>query len=484
MKIHKKITMNLKTLIIKIQITKMFYVRFIGVVLVLLCFFACIDSNNRKSETTSSSKPNILLLFSDDHQSDLINALGNPYIQTPNLDKLIWSGTTFTQTFTETPTCVPSRASLLTGCSALTHNSFHPRYSGTGNDSLQKWPQTMKDAGYTTFWTGKWNAHGGPEKWGVEKRSRIFSRGMGSHTMTFRENDSTYTGFSSELFADAGIEFLNQKHSKPFFLTVAFTAPHDPRTPPLEYKEMYSPNEVPLPANFYTEYPYEDGYKSIRDEKLLPFPRNVDSVRNEIALYYGMISHMDKQIGRILNTLKQNGLEKNTIVIYASDNGLALGHHGLLGKQSFYRHSLNVPLIMSGPEIPKNAKIDAYVYLYDLFPTICDITGIETPKTVESKSFLPLLKGSQTPIHEYMFGALGNFKRSVTTKEFKLIRHYRSKEELKGTDEYLFYDLQNDPLEIVNQIKNPIYSMEVNTLKKVLENGQQHKNDFLQSESF
>lgn len=199
-------------------------------------------------------------------------------------------------------------------------------------------------------------------------------------------------------------------------MTVAFTAPHDPRTPPQEYKEMYSPMEVPLPANFYSEYPYEDGYKTIRDEKLLPFPRNVDSVRNEIALYYGMISHMDTQIGRIIKTLDDNGLEKNTIVIYASDNGLAIGHHGLLGKMSFYRHSLNVPLIIRGEGISENVKTDAYVYLSDLYPTICDIVGIEIPKTVETKSFLPILKGDSTIINEFMFGALSDLKRSVTSK--------------------------------------------------------------------
>ncbi|MDO6438693.1 sulfatase-like hydrolase/transferase [Cyclobacterium sp. 1_MG-2023] len=448
----------------------------------LVIIFLTIIATSCNTKEKNESKPNILLLLSDDHQADLINALGNPYIKTPSLDKLVQEGTTFTQAFTETPTCVPSRASLLTGSSSLTHNSFFPRYSGSGNESLQKWPQTMKDNGYTTFWTGKWNAYGKPEKWGIDILSRISYGGMGSHTKTFEENDSTITGFSSELYADAAIRFLNEKQSSPFFLTVAFTAPHDPRTPPQEYKEMYSPMEVPLPANFYSEYPYEDGYKTIRDEKLLPFPRNVDSVRNEIALYYGMISHMDTQIGRILKTLDDNGLEKNTIVIYASDNGLAIGHHGLLGKMSFYRHSLNVPLIIRGEGISENVKTDAYVYLSDLYPTICDIVGIEIPKTVETKSFLPILKGDSTIINEFMFGALSDLKRSVTSKKYKLIRHYRSEERPEGTDEYLFYDIKNDPLEIVNQVENVKFSEEISKLKIILANWQKEKNDFLPSE--
>lgn len=187
-------------------------------VIIFLTIIAASCNTKEKNESkTVEAKPNILLLLSDDHQADLINALGNPYIKTPSLDKLVQEGTTFTQAFTETPTCVPSRASLLTGSSSLTHNSFFPRYSGSGNESLQKWPQTMKDNGYTTFWTGKWNAYGKPEKWGIDILSRISYGGMGSHTKTFEENDSTITGFSSELYADAAIRFLNEKQSSPFF---------------------------------------------------------------------------------------------------------------------------------------------------------------------------------------------------------------------------------------------------------------------------
>lgn len=452
-------------------------------VLLILIVMPC-KQGEAHTNKGPDTRPNILLLFSDDHQADLINTLGNPYIHTPNLDKLVHNGTTFTQAFTETPTCVPSRASLLTGCSALTHNSFYPDYSGSGNKALEKWPQTMQKAGYRTFWTGKWNACGAPEAWGIEGGSRIFRGGMGSHTMTLTEHDTTYTGFSSELFADAAIDFLNQEQSKPFFLTVAFTAPHDPRTPPEAYGKMYNPMEVPLPASFYSEYPYEDGYKDIRDEKLLPFPRTVDAIRHEIALYYGMISHMDTQIGRILETLKQTGLEKNTIIIYASDNGLALGHHGLLGKMSFYRHSLNVPLIMSGKGIPENFKTDTYVYLHDLYPTICELIGVAIPDTVEYKSFLPILKGDTASIHDTMYGALSNLKRSVTTKHYKLVRHYRDTKKSTGKNEYLFYDMANDPLEIVNQINNPKYSKKISALKFKLEQWQKEKHDFLSSVAY
>lgn len=450
--------------------------------ILLLFILALAFSRCNQSAVTveqESTQPNILLLFSDDHQASAINALGNPYIKTPNIDKLVAEGTAFTQTFTETPTCSPSRTALLTGCGSLTHGTFYPKYAGSVNENLKRWPQTMKDAGYKTFWTGKFNTHGKPHEWGVEETSRIYPRGMGDHNMTFKEDGKVVEGFSSELFADAMISFLDKKHDNPFFATIAFTAPHDPRTPPGKYKTMYNPNEVPLPANLLSHYNYDDGYENFRDEVLIDYPRTIDNVRQEIADYYGMISHMDEQIGRILDALKSNGLDENTIVIYCSDNGLAIGHHGLLGKFSFYQHSLNVPLIMRGPSIPKNTKTDIHVYLHDLFPTICEMTGVEIPETVESKSFSSVLKGDNNPVHEYMFGSLSDLKRSVTTRDSKLIRHYHSENSNTGTDEYLFFDMNNDPLEIINQIENPEFSDEIALLKEVLKNRQIEKKDFL-----
>lgn len=450
-----------------------------SILLILLTVFVFSARGGDINKRSKSAKPNILLLFSDDHQSTAINALGNPYIKTPNIDKLVKQGMAFTNAFTETPTCSPSRTALLTGCGSLTHGTFYPKYAGSVNKNLKRWPQTMKEAGYETFWTGKFNTHGKPQEWGVEEASRIFPRGMGDHHMTFTEDGKKVSGFSSELFADAMIRFLNKQHDKPFFATVAFTAPHDPRTPPGEYSTMYKPNEVPLPANLLSHYNYNDGYEKIRDEMLIPYPRNLDTVRQEIANYYGMITHMDAQIGRILEALNQNGLDKNTIVIYASDNGLSIGHHGLMGKFSFYKHSLLVPLIMRGPSIPQDKTTDIHVYLHDVFPTICEMTGIEIPETVEAKSFLSVLEGDTKPIHQYMFGSLSNLKRSVTTTDYKLIRHYHAENTENSTDEYLFFDLKNDPLEIINQIDNPKFSAEIARLKEVLKKRQIRKKDFL-----
>ena len=140
---------------------------------------------------------------------------------------------------------------------------------------------------------------------------------------------------------------------------VALTSPHDPRTPPPPYDRLYDPTKIPLPKNFYPIHPFDNGDLNVRDEQLLPTPRTPEAIKKEIALYYGMISEMDAQVGRILVTLEKEGLMENTLIVFAGDNGLAVGQHGLLGKQNLYEHSIRVPMIFSGPGIPKNKKEDS-----------------------------------------------------------------------------------------------------------------------------
>ena len=190
--------------------------------------------------------------------------------------------------------------------------------------------------------------------------------------------DGQRTGekFSSELFADSAIEFLqNHDGKKPFFAYVAFTAPHDPRQPPLGYREPYYRKLPPLPANFLPQLPFDNGMmQGGRDENLAAWPRTEAMIRDQLAEYYGLITHLDEQIGRILAALEKSGQAENTIIIFAADNGLALGSHGLLGKQSVYEHSMRTPLIIAGPGIPRGKATRAFTYLLDLFPTLCDVT--------------------------------------------------------------------------------------------------------------
>src|SRR5690606_25798798 len=187
-------------------------------------------------------------------------------------------------------------------------------------------------------------------------------------------------------------EFLNRDmNSQPFFLYLSYTAPHDPRMAPEEFASQYPPDEILLPENFMPEHPFPNGELKIRDENLAPFPRTEENTREHIAAYYAMISHVDAQIGRVLDALDQSGQAENTMIIFAGDNGLAVGQHGLMGKQNLYEHSIRVPLIISGPGIPQGEKRETLCYLLDLFPTLCEFIDIPTPDSVEGVSFAPVI---------------------------------------------------------------------------------------------
>jgi arylsulfatase A-like enzyme len=265
--------------------------------------------------------------------------------------------------------------------------------------------------------------------------------------------------FSSELFADAAIEFLQQyRGKKPFFALVSFTAPHDPRTPPGEYARMYDPARIPLPANFFPQHPFDNGELKVRDEQLAPFPRTPEVVRQHLADYYGMISHLDAQIGRILEVLKSSPFASETVVVFASDNGLAVGQHGLLGKQNLYEHSVRVPLILAGPGISPGQS-SALVYLHDVYPTLCEILGIPVAEGVEAQSVLPIIRGEASVGRNHLLFAYRQEQRALREGPWKLIR-YR----VAGVETVQLFHLAEDPWERTNLAEDPQYSQLRQTL--------------------
>jgi arylsulfatase A-like enzyme len=358
---------------------------------------------------------------------------------------------------------------------------MYPRYSSAFNKELlpATWPTSFKKVGYRTFWTGKWNTFGRPADFGIDETSRVFKGGMGSHKMTFVEDGKKVTGFSSELFADAAIRFLKtvSENERPFFATVAFTAPHDPRTPPPLYKQMYDPSTISAPPSFMPVHPFDDGYFNIRDEKLLPRPRDRDEVAEEIAAYYGMITHMDDQIGRILDALDATGKRKNTLIIYLGDHGLALGNHGLLGKMSMYSHSTETPLIIAGPGIPKGEVRDALAYLHDLFPTTCSLAGIPVPDSVEGLDLSPVIRGERKDVRDYIYCANSNLQRMVRDQRYKLMRFYRDEKRKMGSNRYAFFDLVKDPHELHDLIDAPKHQKRIADFKDRLAEWQERMGD-------
>lgn len=437
-------------------------------------------------------QPNIIFCFADDQRFDTIAALGHPHVKTPNLDRLVNQGTTFTQAHIPGGSCgavcMPSRAMLHTGQSL-----FH--IDGIGQSIPESTPllgELLQQAGYQTFGSGKW--HNGRESYhrSFTDGDEIFFGGMADHwnvpayhfdptgkydatcpiimdpmqtnTVLQRECDHINSGMhSSTMIADAGIEFLrNGRSDKPFFAYLSFLAPHDPRTMPQEFLDMYDPESIPLPPNFMEEHPFDNGVLQIRDETLAAQPRQPDEVRRHIAEYYAMISHLDYEIGRVIHELEVQGLANNTVIVFAADNGLAVGQHGLFGKQNCYDHSLRVPMVIAGPGI-NYAREETPVMHYDLFPTICELAGV-TPPDGDGSSLVPALKGETLTNRECLYFAYTHLQRAIRHGAYKLIE-YAVEGEPRRTQ---LFNLKNDPWETNNLADDPAYADQIESLSTEL----------------
>ena len=256
----------------------------------------------------------------------------------------------------------------------------------------------------------------------------------------------------SEVLADDASEYLEQaaKSNKPFMMYLCFNAPHDPRQAPQAYQEKYPYDTIKVPESFQPRYPFNIGSNKIRDEKLAPFPRTPYSIQVNRSEYYALITHMDTQIGKIFTALEASGKADNTIIIYTADHGLACGHHGLLGKQNMYEHSLRVPFIISAPKLgfPIGKTITSPIYLQDAIATCVDIAGAEKPDTLEFNSLLPLLEGKIPAKNQDIYGSYRDTQRMVIHNNYKLILYPK-------TNKLRLYNLKTDPLELKDISKDP-----------------------------
>jgi len=207
---------------------------------------------------------------------------------------------------------------------------------------------------------------------------------------------------------------------------------------------------------------------------LAPFPRTPEVVRKHLADYYACISYVDSQIGRVLAALQEAGRAEDTLVVFAGDNGLALGQHGLFGKQSVYEHSVRVPLVMRGPGVPAGARQNGFVYNYDIFPTVCEMAGVPIPGTVEGRSLAPVLAGRAKAVRDSVFAAYRNLQRMVRDERYKLIKY-----SVKGEKHTQLFDLVDDPWETKSLADDPAYARQLAALERRLKQWQRDTGDTL-----
>lgn len=423
-------------------------------------------------------RPNIVILFTDDQQAATVDRGVLRQVRTPNIDRLSGRGVSMRSAYVmggpHGAVCMPSRAMLLTGM----HHFRLPRgitwtwsapSAERGRHDGPTLPSLLRDAGYETFFTGKW--HNGRPFFAAnfEGGDAIFFGGMSDHdavpvhefdpTGRYEASNATRPDtHSSELFTDAALEFLRDRDGeRPFLLMVSYTAPHDPRTSPKPFASMYPPEEVALPANFMSAHPFPIGDLDVRDERLAPLPRTPEVVREHIADYHGIVTHLDAQIGRMLDELDDRGFADDTVVILVGDNGLALGQHGLLGKQNIYEHSSRVPMIVAGPGVPAGETRDGLCYVHDLFPTVLEWCGVPVADNVDARSLVPMLSPGAEEIRPtlllgYSTGAMldtpdgprpKGVLRGVRSGEWKLIESW-----CEGVRTTRLFDLESDPWEL------------------------------------
>ena len=342
---------------------------------------------------------------------------------------------------------------LLSGRSLFHLNRIKP--------SSPSLPKTMRGAGYQTYHHGK----RGNTPHGIHQAFEI-------NKYIYDDQKERRSGYPGKEIADDAIAFLKGRdRSKPFFAYLAFGNPHDPRVANPEDRSRYDEAGLPLPGNYLPVHPFDNGEMMIRDEALAPWPRTPEVVRRHLADYYAVITHLDRQIGRILETLRQTGEYENTIIIFTSDHGLAIGSHGLFGKQNVYEDGMKVPLVFSGPGIG-HGESGAFVYLFDLFPTICELVGTEVPEGLDGRSVAPILKGERDEVRDTVFLAYRGVQRAVRQGDWKLIRYPR-------VDRTQLFDLADDPGETKNLAGEPGQRERVEAMMALLRRQQEAVGDTL-----
>jgi len=420
---------------------------------------AVLLANLLATEGVAAERPNVLFLLADDLRADTLGALGHPIVQTPNLDQLARRGVIFRNAYclggNSPAVCLPSRNMLLSG---RAYFRWQGPYAPADRPNF---PTSMKDAGYVAY------HHGKRGNVAVEIQKRF------DENHILQDEKERTSGQPGKTVIDGALDFLHRRDaSKPFFMYLAFEAPHDPRVAAPEFRKPYEARETPLPRNFLPLHPFDNGEMTVRDEKLAAWPRTEAEIRQHLRDYHAVITGLDYHIGRLLRRLDDLDLSKNTLIIFSSDNGLAIGSHGLMGKQSLYDHSMKVPLLFAGPGVPRGES-SALVYLHDLYPTVLEMIGATIPQGLDGQSFAREFTRDQAKggtRRESLFLAYRDEQRAVRDARWKLIRYPKlNKSQL--------FDLSNDPDEMHDLAANPAHAAEMERLMELMKDWQRQLGD-------
>jgi arylsulfatase A-like enzyme len=477
---------------------------------ILLAFLSVIFSNCKQSST--AEYPNIVIIFTDQQNANMMSVAGNPLVNTPNMDKIAETGVYFTQTYCSSPVCGPSRSSLITG--------FMPSSTGVvwNGDALKDEIMNnnigflLRQHGYNTIWAGKWHL---PESYPQQIDSKI-GKTPGFDMLPFWDKNEKIWAFGNDTdvpLSDAVENFLDTcKKNKPFFLAVSYHNPHDICFYPRKVGWFTENDSLLEIKNWGNKHRIADVIGTNPDSfnTLPPLPKNHEigtnepTFVNEKRLYpneYGAETHMsygfsekewrgylnaysrltemvDVEVGKIIYALKRNGLHRNTIIIFTSDHGDGAAAHKWSAKNSLYKESAMVPLIISWPgKINANAKNStSLVSLTDVVPTLLDLIGINTDINFHGKSLKPVLYNQKKKIHDYVVVELADDKFSPDRKG-RLVRSENFTYCLYSNGEEQLYDVANDPMEMTNLAGVADYAEIIQKHKQMLNEWMKKIND-------
>jgi len=425
-------------------------------------------------------EPNVLFILTDDQRADCLGCAVHPYLKTPHLDRLAAEGAHFTNMFVTTSLCSPSRASFLSGLYAHAHGVSN-NFTDYPAD-LASWPMRLHDQGYETAYIGKWHMGEASD----EKRPGfdywVSHQGQGDYFDTEFNVDGTrkvLKGYYTHVVTDEAIRWLRGPHNGPWCLILGHKAPHTPFTPEPKYEHLFDDVEIGYPASAFQLEGKPEWIKERIDtwhgiygpiygfRKDFPdsSPESVKDFARFVRSYWATIVSVDDSVGRLVAALEETGELDNTLIVFAGDNGMFLGEHGMTDKRSMHEESIRVPMIARYPALIRpGTKIRRQVLNIDLAPSVLDICGAPPLENIHGRSWKPLLAGSAAPwrtawYYEYNYEKQFPYTpnvRGVRTDKWKYMEYPPGAPDAR-TYKAELYDLEDDPKELRNLIDDPQY---------------------------
>ena len=447
-------------------------IKLLFLLITLISLFGC-------SKHFKESRPNIIFLLADDHRWDALGCMGNPIIQTPNIDQIAVKGIIFENAYVTTSICAASRASILAGkyASKTGIHDFSTEFSSAA--LAETYPFKLKNAGYFTGFIGKFGV-------GNQPPDSIFDYWNAMTGQPRYENYDEQGNMKhfTRIVAENIMEFLSRCSSdQPFCLSVSFKAPHvqdgDPRQFIYDtiYSELYKDDEIPLPATAGDEYYniFPDEFKNNNEARIRWQLRFPDSVKHKESVrgYYRLVTGIDVVVGELLEELEKLGFHENTIIMYSGDNGFYLGEHGMAGKWYGHEESIRVPLIIYDPGLKDHhsgTRVKEIALNIDIAPTILGFCNEDIPESMQGINLMDIIEGKKsTTRKDFLYEHLIDIPREnayiprsegVVSLDYKYLRYI----DFDPVFEEI-YDLKSDPLEVVNLASDPQYQRLVDSMR-------------------